>query len=72
VTDPEPANTYTFQLDLATLCARLEQLKHDGVENVPWLLDRVLTCDLPRMEKYLNRDFSSHLAFILTEIVQKK
>lgn len=43
-----------LQLDLATLVARLEQIREEGYDNGHWLVDRVITCDLPRLERHLS------------------
>lgn len=48
-----------MQLDLGTLIARLEQIKEEldardkEYREGHWLWDRVITCDLPRLQKYL-------------------
>lgn len=49
-----------IQLDLGTLIARLEQIKEDWdardsaySDAQHWLLNRVMTCDLPRLQHYL-------------------
>lgn len=39
-------------LDLLSLVARLEQMEKDP-SSQSFLLDRVLTCDLPRLRQYL-------------------
>lgn len=51
-----------LQLDLATLLVRLAQIAEDPDGTLaPLLLDRVLTCDLPRLRGYLTPDT---LAFV--------
>lgn len=42
------------QLDLATVVARLRQIRRDGYDNGHWLLDRVITGDLQRLESHLS------------------
>jgi hypothetical protein len=44
---------FKFQTDLGTLIARLEQIESEGYANGHWLLDRIITCDLPRLKQYL-------------------
>ncbi|MGW4406533.1 hypothetical protein ACWEJ6_21065 [Nonomuraea sp. NPDC004702] len=45
-----------LQVDLATLVGRLEQVQDEGGwENAcPIVLDRILTCDLPRLREHLS------------------
>lgn len=45
-----------LQVDLATAVARLRQIRGDGYDNGHWLLDRVITCDLPRLERHLSAE----------------
>ena len=43
-----------LELDLATVVARLDQLKREGHVYGEWyLLDRMLDCDLPRLARHL-------------------
>lgn len=41
-----------YEVDLACLLARLRQIGREGYANGHWLLDRVITCDLPRMMRH--------------------
>jgi hypothetical protein len=48
-----------FQLDLLCAIVRLEQIEQELGENVPdgiggHLLERVFTCDVPRLRSYLS------------------
>ncbi|WP_125633531.1 hypothetical protein [Nonomuraea sp. WAC 01424] len=45
----------SLQLDLATLVGRLEQVEAEGgwEHASPIALDRILTCDLPRLREHL-------------------
>jgi hypothetical protein len=45
--EPDP------QLDLACLAARLRQIESEGYAEGHWLMDRVITCDLPRLWRIL-------------------
>lgn len=46
-----------LQLDLLTVVARLEQIRDEGPGVLAdHLLDRVLTCDLPRLRGYLTEE----------------
>lgn len=56
-----------LQLDLGTLIARLEQMKEEfdardqGYDHGHWLMDRVLTCDLPRLQQYLTHEMRTEI-----------
>lgn len=41
-----------LQLDLFTACVRIRQLYAED-DNRHWLLERLFTCDVPRLEGYL-------------------
>lgn len=43
-----------LQLDLATACVRMEQVRQEGWLNSDVVADRILTCDLPRLRGYLS------------------
>src|SRR5688500_16917760 len=47
-----------LQLDLATIVARLEQVQEaGGFEHAcPIVVDRILTCDLPRLREHLTEE----------------
>jgi hypothetical protein len=53
-----------LQLDLATIVGRLEQLESEGIhERVDSVvLDRILTCDLPRLREHLTEEAAALLA----------
>lgn len=53
-----------LQLDLATIVARLEQVQAEGGwdKACPIVLDRILTCDLPRLREHLTEEAAALLA----------
>lgn len=46
-----------LQLDLETIVARLEQVKVEGgfEKACPIVVERILTCDLPRLKAHLHK-----------------
>jgi hypothetical protein len=40
-------------IDLVCVIARLRQVHEDGIDASPVVFDRIFTCDLPRLERYL-------------------
>lgn len=55
-TTPHPgAGMDALQLDLTTLVGRLQQVQDEGgwEHACPIVLDRILTCDLPRLREHL-------------------
>jgi hypothetical protein len=42
-----------LQLDLLTVCQRLRQIQEEREDGLWLLWDRILTCDLPRLESHL-------------------
>ncbi|MFI7691768.1 hypothetical protein ACIBQ6_22055 [Nonomuraea sp. NPDC049655] len=52
-----------LQLDLATLVGRLEQVEAEGgwEHACPIVLDRILTCDLPRLREHLTAEAAALL-----------
>lgn len=54
-----------LQLDLATIVVRLEQAREQlesSGQVSEWLLDRILTCDLPRLRRHLDPNTLTVLA----------
>jgi hypothetical protein len=40
-------------IDLVCAVARMKQVRDHGIDAEPIVLDRIFTCDLPRLERYL-------------------
>ena len=53
-----------LQLDLATIVGRLEQVQAEGgwEHACPIVLDRILTCDLPRLREHLTPEAAALIA----------
>ena len=54
-----------LQLDLATVVARLEQIRDEAdgdFGELPIISERLLTCDLPRLRAHLNDEGLGYLA----------
>lgn len=49
-------------LDIASTVARLEQIESEGYDDGHWLLDRLVTCDLPRLRGHLTPEALEALA----------
>lgn len=45
-----------LQMDLATVVARLRQVRREGYNQIPDIAERLWTCDLPRLEGHLSAE----------------
>jgi hypothetical protein len=60
--------TSKLQLDVATLVARLQQLRDEHGEDMrDFLVHRLTTCDLPRLRGYLQPEFIAMLDDLFPE-----
>lgn len=52
-----------LEIDIATAVMRIEQAGREP-ENADWLIDRLVTCDAPRLRRYLSDEILSSMGQI--------